>query len=69
MIGGGPDNPSYEIVAEVVTTLLPVMEQLKIATAAEADLFSLAQRLRDEMVALKGVTLSPGLIGAWSRKL
>ena len=69
LIGGGPDSPAYELVAEVVKTLLPVMEKLQIATATEADVSSLAQRMRDEVVASKGVVLSPGLIGAWSQKL
>jgi ubiquinone/menaquinone biosynthesis C-methylase UbiE len=69
VIGGGPDCPVYELVAEVSRSLLPVMEKLKIATATEVDVASLAQRLRDEVVAAKGVVLSPGLIGSWSRKL
>jgi hypothetical protein len=69
LIGGGPDSPAYELVTDVIRSLLPVMEQLKITTATEVDLSSLAQRMRDEVVASKGVVLSPGLIGAWSRKL
>lgn len=69
LIGGGPDYPAYELVAEVVKTLVPVMEKLQVATATEADISSLAQRMRDEVVASKGVVLSPGLIGAWSQKL
>lgn len=69
LIGGGPDCPVYELLAEGARSLLPVMEKLKIASAAEVDISSLAQRLRDEVVAAKGVVLSAGLIGAWSRKL
>jgi hypothetical protein len=69
VIGGGPDCPAYELVAEVIRSLLPVMEKLKITTATDVDISSLAQRMRDEVVSSKGVVLSPGLIGAWSRKL
>jgi ubiquinone/menaquinone biosynthesis C-methylase UbiE len=69
LIGGGPDCRAYELAAEVSRSLLPVMEKLKIATAAEVDIASLTQRLRDEVVATRGVVLSPGLIGAWSRKV
>src|SRR5262249_17948158 len=69
LIGGGSDSPAYELVADVIRSLLPVMEKLKIASATEVDLSSLAQRMRDEVVASNGVVLSPGLIGAWSRKL
>src|SRR5437867_4649359 len=35
VIGGGPHCPLYEILAELVQNLLPVMEKLKIASAAE----------------------------------
>lgn len=68
LIGGGPQCPAYEIVADVVHSLLPVMEKLKIASAAEVETSTLAQRMRDEVVALKGVVVSAGFIGAWSRK-
>ena len=69
LIGGGPDLPLYELAADTIKSALPVMEKLKITTATEVDLPSLAQRMRDEVVASKGVVLSAGLIGAWSRKL
>jgi SAM-dependent methyltransferase len=68
LIGGGPQCPVYEIVAELVQSLLPAMEKLKIASAVEVEISTLAQRMRDEVVALKGVVLSAGFIGAWSRK-
>jgi len=68
LIGGGPDSPGYDLVAEGIGSLLPLLEKLQITTAAEVDLTTLAQRMRDEVVAEKGVVLSPALIGAWSRK-
>lgn len=68
LIGGGQQCPLYEIVAELVQSLLPAMEKLKIAGAAEVGMSTLAQRIRDEVVALKGVVFSAGFIGAWSRK-
>jgi ubiquinone/menaquinone biosynthesis C-methylase UbiE len=68
LIGGGPQCPVYEIVAELVQSLLPAMEKLKIASAAEVGMSTLAHRISDEVVALKGVVLSAGFIGAWSRK-
>ena len=67
LIGGGAEFP-YEIIAAAIQSLLPVMEERKIATAAEVDIPTLAGRMRDEVVAGKGVVLSPALIGAWSRK-
>jgi SAM-dependent methyltransferase len=68
-IGGGPQCPAYEILADVVRSLLPAMEKLNIASAMEVEISTLAQRMRDEVVALKGVVVSAGFIGAWSRKL
>jgi len=68
LIGGGPNSPAYEIVADVVRSLLPVMEKLNIASATEVEISTLAQRMRDEVVALTGVVVSAGFIGAWSRK-
>ena len=68
LIGGGPHCTLYEIVAELVQNLLPVMEKMKIASATEAQVSTLAERMRDEVVALNGIVRSAGFIGAWSRK-
>ena len=68
LIGGGPQCPVYEILAELVRTLLPVMEKLNIASAAEAQVSTLAERVRDEVVALNGIVRLAGFVGAWSRK-
>jgi hypothetical protein len=67
LIGGGLKFP-YEIVADTIQSLLPKIEELQICTIAEVDPPTLAARIRNEVVASKGVVLSPGLIGAWSRK-
>ena len=68
VIGGRPDCPAFELTAEVTRSLLPAMEKLKIANAREVDISNLASRIRDEVVGARGLVLSPGLIGAWSRK-
>jgi SAM-dependent methyltransferase len=68
LIGGGPDCPVYELVAGVTRSLLPAMEKLKVATAMEVHILTLAERMRDEVVAGGGVVVFPALIGAWSRK-
>jgi len=67
-IGGGPQCPAYEILADVVRSLLPAMEKLNIVSAQEVEISTLAQRMRGEVIALKGVVVSAGFIGAWSRK-
>jgi 2-polyprenyl-3-methyl-5-hydroxy-6-metoxy-1,4-benzoquinol methylase len=68
LIGGGPRCPLFEVVAELTQSLLPVMEKLNIASAAEAQVSTLAERIRDEVVGLNGIVRSAGFIGAWSRK-
>jgi hypothetical protein len=51
---------------EIVRSLLPAMESLGIATAAEVEVESLGLRIRDEVVANNGIVISPSLIGAWA---
>jgi ubiquinone/menaquinone biosynthesis C-methylase UbiE len=67
VIAGGPSTPTYEVLAEVVRSLLPAMEKLGIDTAAEVEIDSLALRMRDEVLAKQGVVVAPLLIGAWAR--
>jgi len=64
LIGGGPDCIDYQLIAELVETLLPEIEKQQIATAAEVAISNLAHRMCDEVVDKNGVVLSPGLIGA-----
>ncbi len=67
VLGGGPDFPGYHVFAETVRSLLPVMEQFEVATAAEFDIETLAERLRDEVVANDGVFAYTPMAGAWTR--
>jgi SAM-dependent methyltransferase len=67
LIGGGSQFP-FEIVAATVESMLPKLEQLNIASAGEVDCATLAQCMREEVTQSRGIVLSPGLIGAWSRK-
>lgn len=65
-VGAGPDTPAYKMLPEIVRSLLPTMERLGIATAAEVEVESLGFRIRDEVVANNGIVISPSLIGAWA---
>ena len=67
-IGGGAEMPGYEYTAQTVRSLLPMIERLGVATAQEVDIETLADRLRDEVVAGGGVMISPAMIGAWTCK-
>ena len=64
----GPDSLIYEQVTQITRTLLPLMQHTGVATAEEVDLQTLADRMREEAVALNATLVSPALIGAWTRK-
>jgi len=68
LMDGGPHSPIYEWLAETLYSLLPRMEALGITNAAEVDINTLPQRLREEAVEKRGVVISPAIIGAFSRK-
>jgi SAM-dependent methyltransferase len=65
-VGGGPDWPGYRYLAGTVRSLLPFLEQIGAVTAAEVDIDTLEERLRDEVVAVDGIQILPSLFGAWT---
>jgi SAM-dependent methyltransferase len=67
-IGGGEIAADFlQAVADLVTTLVPRMEQLGVATSAEADIETLAARLMREVAANGGIIVGRSEIGAWAR--
>lgn len=64
-IGGGPDFPGYHYLAASLRSVLPMMEQLDVASAGEVGIETLRERLRDEVVGLGAVIAFPS---AWARK-
>ncbi|MCU1276406.1 MAG: hypothetical protein JWO48_3837 [Bryobacterales bacterium] len=67
-IGAGPDHPLYSVIADLIRTLLPSLEKLGLATAADVDVETLTRRLSDEVAASNGTVVGPSLVGATSRK-
>ncbi|MDX1520656.1 MAG: class I SAM-dependent methyltransferase [Anaerolineae bacterium] len=67
-VENGPDSEAYTVVTQLTRTLLPLMERTGIATAAEVEIDTLADRLRVEAVALNTTWVLPAFIGAWTRK-
>lgn len=64
--GGGVDWPGYEYIAGLVRTILPRLIEHSIVTADEVDIDSLADRLRAETVASRGVMTTWSFITAWA---
>ena len=69
IIGGGADSADrLHFVADQVVTLLPEMERLGVATAAEVQKETLVERMMSELAAAGAVTVGRSEIGVWSRK-
>jgi SAM-dependent methyltransferase len=65
-VEGGPDSPVYDYYADVLRSLLPMMERHSVATAAVVSVETLASRLRQEAVEHRASVMPPPLIGAWA---
>jgi SAM-dependent methyltransferase len=63
----GEDSAGYAVFAGVTRSLLPAIERFGIATAAEVDIDTLADRMREATVAADACWLSPVMVGAWAR--
>lgn len=68
LVSGEENSPVYKLLAEAVRSLVPTLEKLNIASAAQVKIDSLADRMCREVVAKRGVAMSYGLVGAWARK-
>jgi 2-polyprenyl-3-methyl-5-hydroxy-6-metoxy-1,4-benzoquinol methylase len=66
-VEGSSESLGYQIVVQVVKSLLPVMEKLGVANEKEVQIETLAQRLRDEVISRGAVIVLPPLVGAWTR--
>ncbi len=66
-IEGGAQSGAYEVLAATVRSLLPMAERLGVATAAEVDVGTLAERLRREAIESDACVAPPPLVGAWAR--
>ena len=68
LVSGEEDTPVFRLLAEAVGTLVPTLEKLNIASAAQVQIETLSDRMRQEVVAKRGVAISYGLVGAWAKK-
>jgi ubiquinone/menaquinone biosynthesis C-methylase UbiE len=67
-VEGGADSPAYDYLAETIRSLLPAIVKLGLATEEEVDVGSLAERLRAEVVAGRGVIVPSMMVGAHARR-
>jgi SAM-dependent methyltransferase len=67
-VGEGPDWVGYEVLAETIRSMLPLILAAGLASEEEIDIDTLTDRLRAETVAHSGVVKAPDLVSAWSRK-
>ena len=65
--GGGECSDHIHFEVDPVRTMLPHMERLGLATAAELDVDTFADRVRDELIATGGVIVGRSEVAAWSR--
>lgn len=68
LVSGEEDSPVYKLLAKAVRTLVPKLEKLNIASAAQVRIETLTDRMRKEVLAKRGVVMSYGLVGAWANK-
>jgi SAM-dependent methyltransferase len=62
---GGPDAPAWAW-ANVISATVPLMERLGVATQAEVNPATLADRLLAETLANDGCVIGPPMTGAWT---
>lgn len=63
----GPDADGPAWLAQLTRTLLPLMERFGVTTADQVNVDSLANRIRDDVVANHATIVLPPFIGAWAR--
>lgn len=67
-VGRADDTEVFEIVTDIVRSVLPSIERLGLGTAGELQPETLAGRMRDEVVGRNGVVAYPPLVGAHARR-
>jgi ubiquinone/menaquinone biosynthesis C-methylase UbiE len=65
-IGGGSGAPAFAW-ADVLTSMVPLMERFGVATAEQVDAPTLADRMLAEVTDRGGVVIAPLLVGGWAR--
>jgi SAM-dependent methyltransferase len=68
VVGGEADGTDWlTALADLIGALLPEIERLGLATAAEVQIGTLAERLRKEVATSGGMVVGRSEVGAWAR--
>jgi len=67
LVGGGPDCPFYALAALSMAILLPQLEKMSIATAAEVGVDTLEDRLREAVTAARSQLFFPTQVCGWTK--
>ncbi len=67
-MGGGPDWVGYEARTDHARRIAPRIIEAGLATEEELDTETLADRMRDEIVAQRGVLRAMPVVGIWARR-
>ncbi len=68
LVDGGPDSPFYEWSSETVRSVAPKLEALGLATAAELDLDTLTERIRQEALSRQACVVAAPVGSAFAHK-
>jgi ubiquinone/menaquinone biosynthesis C-methylase UbiE len=66
-VGGGPDWAGYELTAETLRSLMPMLAARAGLDPSAVVVDTLAARLRDDVVTRDAVQMMPLMFGAWAR--
>ena len=67
LVGGSPVSPLYGSLAELLQTLQPQLERMRIMTADTIAIDGLESRLRDAVVEARSQICGPAQVCAWAR--
>lgn len=66
-ISSGVNQVGYDIMAETIRAILPILLSLKVATEEEIGVETLAERLRQEVTSSGGMIHTQAVVSAWAR--
>jgi ubiquinone/menaquinone biosynthesis C-methylase UbiE len=65
-VQSGPQSAYYEFLSDMVVSMLPIIEREEIASAADIDVTTLADRLRRDVVDNERLVFAQRVVSAWA---